>query len=202
MRRIASLGLLLALAGCGQYGGQFVGNPTSGMGGFIADTHNVVRNPNSLSDGSDNVLRVLGQDDNTKPLEPEPGNIWPGPLPPQKTLEDLERNPDALLKPGEEIDLHPTNGSSTPPGSVQPSTVLPSAAPAPMPAPRPVSQSAPKSSTVQTPGGTAVLNQGSGTSVQTYTDPKGGTGLMVPNGNGTSTMIAPDGSVQTVPSPK
>ena len=88
------------------------------------------------------------------------------------------------------------------PGSVQPRTVQPSPAPAPMPMQRPVSQSAPRSPTVQTPGGAAVVNQGSGTSVQTYTDPKGGTGLMVPNGNGTSTMIAPDGSVQTVPTPK
>jgi len=200
MRRIASLGLLLAVAGCGQYGGQFVGNPTDGMGGFIADTHNVVRNPNSPAGGSSNVRRVLGEDEATQPLEPEPGNIWPGPLPPQKTLEDLERNPDALLRPGDEIDLQHPNGSGTPPASAQPSTVQP--APAPMPAPRPASQSAPKSSTMQTPGGTAVLNQGSSSSVQTYTDPKGGTGLMVPNGNGTSTMIAPDGSVQTVPTPK
>jgi hypothetical protein len=198
MRRIASLGLLLAVAGCG----QFVGNPTSGMGGFIADTHNVVRNPNGPEGGSDNVRRVLGEQEDIKPLEPEPGNIWPGPLPPQKTLEDLERNPDALLKPGEEIDMRPATGSGTPPGSAQPSTVQPSAAPAPMPTPRPIKQSAPKSSTVQTPGGIAVLNQGSATSVQTYTDPKGGTGLMVPNGNGTSTMIAPNGSVQTVPTPK
>ena len=109
---------------------------------------------------------------------------------------------DALLKPGEEIDINPATGSSVSPGSVQPRTVQPSPAPAPMPMQRPVSQSAPRSPTVQTPGGAAVVNQGSGTSVQTYTDPKGGTGLMVPNGNGTSTMIAPDGSVQTVPTPK
>ena len=36
----------------------------------------------------------------------------------------------------------------------------------------------------------------------TYTDSTGKSGLVVPNGNGTSTLIAPDGSVQTVPTPQ
>ena len=41
-----------------------------------------------------------------------------------------------------------------------------------------------------------------GNGVQTYTDPKGGTGIVVPNGNGTSTLIGADGSVTTVPTPR
>jgi hypothetical protein len=38
--------------------------------------------------------------------------------------------------------------------------------------------------------------------VQTYTAPGGGMGIVVPNGNGTSTLIAPDGTVTTVPNPR
>jgi hypothetical protein len=39
-------------------------------------------------------------------------------------------------------------------------------------------------------------------SVSTYTDTTGNTGIVIPNGNGTSTLVAPDGTVQTVPSPR
>ena len=35
--------------------------------------------------------------------------------------------------------------------------------------------------------------------MQTYTAPGGGVGIVVPNGNGTNTLIAPDGSVSTAP---
>jgi hypothetical protein len=38
--------------------------------------------------------------------------------------------------------------------------------------------------------------------VQTYTSPNGVTGVAVPNGNGTTTLIAPDGTTQTVPTPR
>jgi hypothetical protein len=64
----------------------------------------------------------------------------------------------------------------------------------------PPSQPAPQVRTLQTPQGPATTSGGPG--VQTYTGPTGTTGLVVPNGNGTSTLIAPDGSVQTVPTPK
>ena len=47
-----------------------------------------------------------------------------------------------------------------------------------------------------------ILNPGNG-GVQTYTPSTGGgVGIVVPNGNGTSTLVGPDGSVQTVPSPR
>jgi hypothetical protein len=54
--------------------------------------------------------------------------------------------------------------------------------------------------TINTPNGPATLSGGPG--VMTYTDSTGKSGLVVPNGNGTSTLIAPDGSVQTVPTPQ
>jgi hypothetical protein len=139
MRRIASLGLLLALAGCGQY----VGSPFAGFGGFIADTHNISRSPNRPAGDSDNMRRVEGQPATSEPLVPEPGNVWPGPLPPDKTLADIERDTNGTLKPGEAMTLRNPDASQN----------------------------------------------GTGT-------------VMVPNGNGTSTLIRPDGSVQTVPTPK
>ena len=194
MRRFALLGLLLATAGCAHY----ADSPFAGFGGFVGDTHTYARNPNLPAGDTDNVRRVLGETATSEPLTPEAGNVWPGPLPPQKTLEDLEKDPNALLKPGDESNLQGPVGSSTPPGSAQPGLTVP-----PPPAPitqRAPLQSAPRPSTVQTPGGAATLN--STGSVKTYTDPSGKTGIVVPNGNGTSTLIGPDGTVQTVPSPK
>ncbi len=191
MRRIASLGLLLAMTGCSQY----VGSPFDGFGGFAADTHTIYRNPNRPAGDTENMRRVFGEAAQEEPLLPEPGNVWPGPLPPQMTLQDLQReNPDATLKSGEEMYLGRPLGSSTPPGTGQ---VRP-ATPAPMQMPQ--AQPAPRDPTVMTPSGPAMLQNNGG--VQTYTDPRGGTGIVVPNGNGTSTLIAPDGSVQTVPSPR
>jgi hypothetical protein len=42
----------------------------------------------------------------------------------------------------------------------------------------------------------------SGNGVHSYNAPGGGQGIIVPNGNGTSTVIGPNGSVQTVPTPQ
>jgi len=37
---------------------------------------------------------------------------------------------------------------------------------------------------------------------QTMTTPGGGSAIVVPNGNGTSTVIKSDGSIETIPTPK
>ncbi len=89
MRRIALLGLILsssfALQGCG-----VVGNPTDGLGGFIADTHTPFRHPNRPEGDAQNMQRAEGQSVTVDPLLTEPGNVWPGPIPPTTTLSDLE----------------------------------------------------------------------------------------------------------------
>lgn len=195
MHRFASLGLLLAMTGCAQY----VSSPFDGFGGFIGDTHNIYRNPNRPPGDSDNMRRVLGQPAVSDPLLPEPGNVWPGPPPPEKTLQDIERsNGDDMLRPGEELNLgRPRGSGNPPPGTFQPTPSNTPTADVPLSPPQ---QAAPTSPVLQTPQGPAVLNRNG--SVSTYTDPKGGTGILVPNGNGTSTLIAPDGSVQTVPTPR
>jgi hypothetical protein len=192
MRRILLLGLCLAATGCDRY----ASNPFTGFGGFIGDTHNYARNPNRPPGSSENVQRVTGLSPDAEPLLPEPGNVWPGPAKPDPTLNDLMRdNPNPQMMPGTEMTL-PRSGTG-------PATIAPIPSPGSpnfAPSATPPAQAAPPSRFLQTPSGPASLSGGSG--VQTYTDPKGTSGLVVPNGNGTSTLIAPDGTVQTVPTPK
>jgi hypothetical protein len=51
---------------------------------------------------------------------------------------------------------------------------------------------------VQTPQGPGVTTGGT-SGYQTLTTPGGGTAIVVPNGNGTSTIIHSDGRIETVP---
>jgi hypothetical protein len=46
------------------------------------------------------------------------------------------------------------------------------------------------------------VTTGGTSAYQTITLPNGMTAIVVPNGNGTSTIIRSDGTVQTVPTPK
>jgi hypothetical protein len=155
-------------------------------------------------------------------LTPEPGDIWPGPLPPAPTLRDLEQQIPSGGQPEQAVpgsplgrgavppsmapypSPQPFRGSSTPPGSNQPPLSLPGSAPprsgyaapaAPPPAREPGGQ------IIQTPSGPAVTN-GGGPGYQTTTTPGGGSAIVVPNGNGTSTIIHSDGRIETVPTPK
>jgi hypothetical protein len=183
MRRTALLVLCLAMSGCDRY----VGSPFDGFGGFIADTHTVQRGPNAPLGDSENMRRVRGIAPSAPPLAPQPGNVWPGPVTAEPTLSDIIKE-TPQLPPGGELHLPGQRGALTP-----------EAMPA-MPSMPPAAQPAPPVRTLQTPQGPATVSGGPG--VQTYTSPTGATGLVVPNGNGTSTLIGPDGSVQTVPTPK
>jgi hypothetical protein len=204
MRRLALIALTITLPGC-----DYVGSPFTGFGGFIGNTHGFQANPNRPAGSSENMRRSEGVEVPIEPLLPESGNIWPGPTPPEPTLSDLQRQqnqqePPSPQQPPEQPPTQPPpgrppRGSSTPPGSVQPG--LPSVEGAPAPAPAPNEQPAPKGQVFQTPGGPVVSNPGSN-GIQTFTSPKGGQGIVIPNGNGTSTLIGPDGSVTTVPNPR
>jgi hypothetical protein len=205
MRRIALLGLLLTLGGCGY---KTWWNPPF-SGGF---------NPNLPVSDSENMQRVLGQEPSTTPMTTEPGDIWPGPLPPSPTLKDLESTgqltpqPEAPV-PGSPLSRgtadpylspNPSTGSSTPPGSSQPGLSRPPVAPpltsyaAPPAAPP---SRTPGGQVVATPSGPAVTT-GGGSGYQTITQPGGGQSIIVPNGNGTSTVIHADGRIETIPTPK
>lgn len=205
MQRIALLILALGLSGCGY---QTWWNPPF-TGGY---------NPNAPVTDSENMQRAQGQDPAVPPLLTEPGDIWPGPLAPPPTLKDLEATngqpsgPEAPV-PGSPLSRgsaapypspNPSAGSSTPPGTAEPGLATPQPAPplssyaAPPVAP-PDRGSVGK--TIQTPQGPTTVT-GSGPGYQTTVAPGGGQSIVVPNGNGTSTVIHSDGRIETIPTPK
>lgn len=87
MRRLAPLALVLLLPACA----TLVGNPFDGAGKAIGDTQTFQLNPNRPLGDAPNLLRVLGKPADEAPLQTEPGNVWPGPVAPTPTLQDLER---------------------------------------------------------------------------------------------------------------
>jgi hypothetical protein len=192
MRRVVFLGLLLTLAGCG--GGYNTWHDLPFTTGS---------NPNQPAGDSENMRRAMGEPANVQPLMPEPGDVWPGPIKPPPTLQDLES------QSGEPEQPLPPVGSSTPPSVTPPSyPPLPSAAPTTtLPAQstrtgQPTAMTPPPNGQVyQTNKGPAVSTGGT-SNYQTITTPGGGQSIVVPNGNGTSTIIHPDGTVETVPTPK
>ncbi len=205
MWRIALLSLALTLSGCGY---KTWWNP-SFTGGY---------NPNRPVGDSENMHRVLGDATEAEPLLTEPGDIWPGPLPPAPTLKDLETTggltaqpeapvPGSPLNRGTEaptVSPNPSPGSSTPPGNLQsgPGLVAPRTAPPLSSYATPVVPQARGSAPViQTPSGANVVT-GGGPGYQTTVSPGGGQSIVVPNGNGTSTVIHGDGRIETVPTPK
>jgi hypothetical protein len=203
MRRLALLGLLLLLPGC------------QGTGTFLGDTFTLWGvNPNAPVGDSENIDRVRGRPVNLPPLTSETGNIWPPPNQPIPSLYDIQKqeginpnNPPPSTTPALPAHRQPRPNelpSSTPPTSNAPGLpnvpgmpVLPAQPPVPPP-PGPGA-----GTTVQTPNG-PVTTTGpiGGTGMQTTTQPGGGQGILIPNGNGTSTLIGPNGSVTTVPTPK
>jgi hypothetical protein len=152
MRRIALISLTM-LSGCGFH--TWWNAPfTTGY------------NPNVPVTNSVNMSRVKGRDVAVTPLTTEPGDIWPGPLPPPRSLQDLERQAPA---------------SSRVPGSPSDRAGNPLLAPLPNGTPGSTTGGAPTG----TPGQPPVDRR-----------------IIVPNGNGTSTVIHPDGRIETIPTPK
>jgi len=106
MLRTGSLGAallpgLLLLSGC------------SGLGKFFGDTITLPgANPNLPSGLSENVERSRGQKVEAGPILPEPGNVWPGPPQPLPTLSDVSRNPGNFLPPDEQHGSEMQDGGS------------------------------------------------------------------------------------------
>lgn len=205
MRRLTPLLLLCGLTSCTGFG-EFLDHAFSLPG----------TDPNIPMADSENVRRALGVSPEIRPLETEPGNVWPKFNTPEPTLADIENNPGRenqrgfppTTVPGEQPGLPAhrqprpaTRGSSTPPGSNQPG--LPTlTAPGPIAPPPPVSSAPPPpGGVVPTPEGPAVITGGTRGYRQLNT-PRGPGAIVVPNGNGTSTVINPDGTVQTIPTPR
>jgi len=212
MWRFASPGLLLLLFGC-------VGYNTSGYNTWWNAPFTTGSNPNRPTVDSENMFRVMGGQVAPTPLHPESGDIWPGPTRPTPTLQQLEQSGSLTPEPqqpslgsplsrgtapNQPPSLPPqgTTGSSTPPSSNQIGVVQPPRVRPPrMPSAPPTIAREPGGRIVNTPTGTGVTT-GGGAGYQTMTLPGGGTAIVVPNGNGTSTVIKPDGTIQTIPTPK
>jgi hypothetical protein len=149
MRRIALLSLTI-LSGCG-YNTWW--NPPFSEG----------TNPNLPITDSENMTRVMGGGAATTPLATEPGNIWPGQLPPPRSLQELEKASPMAFTPAAPVKGSPLDRASNP--------LL-----APLP---------------------------NGTNGESAAPAAGGEKrIVVPNGNGTSTVIYPDGRIETIPTPK
>jgi hypothetical protein len=95
-------------------------------------------------------------------------------------------------------------GSSTPPGNVEPPgpPLPPGALTQPPPQPPRNGPAPPPGGAVQLPNGVGV-DAGGTSGYRQLTLPNGQPGaIIVPNGNGTSTVIQPNGTVQTIPTPR
>lgn len=164
------------------------------------------------------IERVLNAAVPADRLQSEPGDVWPGPLPPRATL----ANPDAALRGVPEYEpagprAVPSDPSATPAPRPPrpPSGRVGSSSPPPdpllqpelprgtaaLPPPAPLPERPPARTdgrVIQTPGGPVVTTGGTDR-VQSFTQPGvGGTGTAVNQGNSTI-LLSPDGRVQTVP---
>ena len=198
--RYALLGL--SLAGAGMVSG------CTGMGVFFDHTNKWFdENPNSPAGNSETFQVIRGERVDVPPLLPEKGNVWPENQGPDQTLQDLER------EQADEIRRGSVQTGSTPAFGPNPQVNRANGADQGLPPPQ-VPQRGPPgnlSSPVQpSPNGPAVNATGGvpprgyrglgGNPARAGSGNPGGGSVLVPNGNGTSTLIGPDGSVQTVPS--
>lgn len=201
MRRTALLGLTLLVSGC------------SGFGHFLGDTLSWETKRNAPIGDGENMRRARGQIVDIPPITTEPGNVWPGPPPPEQTLSDIERqqNINPAYPPAQSTPYAPDHrqprpqapGSSTPPGSNQPGLPPELQIPVVPPVPAPGSPAPSGPQVFQTPNGVLQGHPAPDGGYQTLTGPNGVSGgIAIPNGNGTSTVIAPNGTVTTVPTPR
>ena len=197
MRRLALLGLCaMSLTGCSF---SFWDRPP-----FVTGS-----DPYAPSGNTENMRRARGQTVAVQPIPSSGGNMWPGPIPKTPSLADLVKQESQGQLPSLQSQAGqppsptiPPRSSAAPPPTVQltrPNIPAPPQVAGPPPEPAP---SGPNTGqVVQTPGGQAVVSGGTN-AFKTVTMPNGQTGIVVPNGNGTSTIIMSNGQVQTVPTPK
>ena len=224
MRRIGGkatvLGLAALLGGCSSFNdasyGMVNGIANAGArsgapwGGMQAEP----------PEASSTIARLRGEPQQVSTLRVEEGNVWPAQEGPRATL----ANPDAAMRnipvyrPGE-LDrmsapagrstwqpVDPPNPPAAPPGINSSSSLPPPpiqqieppravARPSTLPQPQPPRRA--DGQVIQTPSG-PVTTTGGTDRVQGYVAPDGSTGTIHNDGN-TTTIIGPDGRVQTVP---
>jgi hypothetical protein len=200
MRRIALTGLLL-LSGC------------TGFGHFVSDTHTLKKDPNAPTGNSLSMQRAQGKPGVAPAIVPEQGQVWPTAIPAMPTLADIQKQMDLNGNGVPQLGPVPSTPGQLPnlntlPGmqgvSPMPNTPAPSithTAPAPS-AGAPPDLTMPKvGTTIPTPMGSATITGGSA-NYQTLAPINGQSGaILIPNGNGTSTLVMPNGTISTVNSP-
>ena len=193
MRRLLPLGLLLLLPAC-----DYIGNPLDGIGSFLSDTISFTTKPNQPVGDAPNMVRVRGEAAPDQPLLPEEGNVWPGPLPPAKTMSDLQRDLGPAPGTGDADAIPRPMPRSAPMAPMTPTPTVPPLRVPPPPKNQPMGAAAPTGRVLQTPAGPAITSVG-GNGIEMFTMPTGKTGTVINNGNGTATLIGSDGSTVTVP---
>jgi len=170
--------LLLLLAGCGTTTSPI--DMPFGLGNTTANRPE----PDGYT-----MRRVLGAEDDVAPLQTEPGNVWPGAEAPRRSVFEPE---EPRQRPRTQ------RGSSTPPTAntrQDPDLRIPAqrGARAAPPARTGVGQA------VNVPDAPGSTTTGGTANYQTYQTPGGGSGVTIPNTDGTMTVIGSDGQVRTVP---
>lgn len=153
----------------------------SGFGKFVSDTATLPgENPNAPSGDNLNMRRVHGYSTAETPLLPAGGDIWPGPPAPLPTLEDVEKDRAGTILGGV-----PNSGDK----QLQDGGEMSVGEPDGMPD---TSQSI-----------TGKLPDAEPDAAAKYGAQRGSASTIeIPNGDGTVTLIHPDGSVTTTQAKK
>ena len=104
MRKTLALGMALLLTGC------------ANERHFAADLLWPFGNPNAPAATSETAQRALGQSPDVAPLQPQAGDVWPGPVQPMPTLSQVQANSNLPLGQG----YTPSLPSPYPPGQSPP----------------------------------------------------------------------------------
>nr|WP_298794931.1 hypothetical protein [uncultured Acetobacter sp.] len=155
----------------------------SGFGKFVSDTATLPgANPNAPSGDNLNMRRVRGYSTAETPLLPSGGDIWPGPPAPLPTLEDVEKDRSGTVLGG----APSVNGPQ-----LQDGGEMKVGEPEGLPA-EDTSQSI-----------TGKLPDAEPDAASRFGAQRGSASTIeIPNGDGTVTLIHPDGSVTTTQAKK
>lgn len=176
MRSWALIGICFLVTGC------------SGVGQFLDDTASLPgENPNMPSGNSENLMRAQGVSPTIVPILPQEGDIWPGEPKPLPTLSDVARNHDT----GKPLSYEEYLPKGTV-GNGQGSSLLQEGGTLKMG----------ESEDVHKGVVTSTKTKGMPTFLPTestkYKAQALTSSIIIPNGDGTSTVISPEGVVSVV----
>jgi len=161
-----------------------------GFDNFVENTITTQSNPNRPMGDSMNMRRVMGVSAMGDPVVSEPGNVWPRGVETLPTLQDMEGGGGLRPSRGSELST-PTRQSAVRPMDDS-ADLRPQVAAG-------VPREDPAMAGVTSPALPDLSRPPAGTRrYQTVSTP-GGTDVLAPNGDGTTTALRADGSLETVP---